>query len=594
MTNDIGTPPRALGRRTLLAASAGLAMPAAGFAQVRGGALRDVPRNRTYIVASTNEGPVLTNVVNANFFAAGVDLRNGMMYATEPLFWYNFFKDELIPWLAESHAYNDDYTALTIRLRRGAEWSDGTPFSARDVAFTYNMLIENGKGPRNMRQAPLFADRARIAEVVDDLTVKITLTRPDPRHLFAVTTNYFSYGPMWVPEHVWSKVEDKVGFTFFDLEKGWPLTTAAWQVVATSPTQVVCDRRDDWWGAKTGFRPLPAPERIVTVPSISRDQIAQRAVANVIDISTDMQDVALLKEMMRRNPKITTFSGDQPPFGNLDWWPISLFFNSTDARWDDLRVRRAIGFSLNVKQIVDVSSGGASDVSRTPFPNFPPLLPVIRQFEPLIEKFQVGVFDPRESERLMKEAGYARDAQNFWAKDGKRVGGDMHGLSIVNQIGPLVQQQLRRGGFDVTFYSAPDSSRIMATGQCPLVLSGHSGSSIFDPLATLEAFHSKNFAPVGSTSFFFARMRNPAFDALVDAIYQLKPGDPAIAPLVVKAMEVWYAAVPEIPIQQYYHRVPMNQTYWTNWPSTANPYMPPAPNHVTTSPYIAHMVRPVA
>jgi peptide/nickel transport system substrate-binding protein len=432
------------------------------------------------------------------------------------------------------------------------------------------------------------------AEVVDELTARITFTRPDPRHMFAVTVNYFAYGPMWVPEHVWSTVEDKAGFTFFDLAKGWPLTTAAWKVVATSPTQVVCDRRDDWWGAKTGFRKLPAPERIITVPSISRDHIAQMAVANTIDISTDMQDVSLLQEMMRRNPKLTTFSGDKAPFGNLDWWPISMFFNGTDARWDDVRVRRAMGYAMNVKQIVDVSSGGASDVSKTPFPNFPPLLPFIRSFDDVVAKNRVGDYDLKASEKLMLEAGYARDAQQFWVKDGKRVGGDMHGLSIVNQIGPLVQQQLRKGGFDVTFYSTPDSTRIMASGQCPLVLSGHAGSSIFDPLSTLEAFHSKNFAPVGTPSFYFAHQRNAAFDAAVDPIYGLKPGDPAIAPLVHKAMEVWYSLVPEIPIQQYYHRLPMNRTYWTNWPGTENPYMPPAPNHVTTSAYIAHMVQPVA
>ncbi len=479
------------------------------WAQASGGPLKEVARNRTYIVASTVDGPVLTNVNNANFYAPGVDLRNGMMYATEPLFWYNFFKNEHIPWLAESYAYNDDFTAMTIKVRPGAAWSDGHPFTARDVAFTYNMLIENGHTKRNMRQATLFADRAKRAEVIDDLTVRIDFTRPDPRHVFAVTTNYFAYGPMWVPEHVWSKVEDRAGFTFFDLEKGWPLTTSAWQVVGTSPTQIVCDRRDDWWGAKTGFRKLPAPERIITVPSISRDRIAQMAVSNAIDISTDMQDVSLLQEMMRRNPKLTTFSGSNPPFGNLDWWPISLFFNSADERWNDVRVRRAMGYAMNVKQIVDVASGGASDVSRTPFPNFPPLLPYIRSFDDIVEKNRVGVFDLAESERLMKAAGYERDAAKFWAKDGKRAGGDIHGISIVNQIGPLVQQQLRRGGFEVTFYSTPDSTRIMANGQCPLVLSGHSGSSIFDPLATLEAFHSKNFAPVGSPSFYYARMRNP-------------------------------------------------------------------------------------
>ena len=592
MTNGITASAGALGRRALIAGAAGLAWAPDARAQSSGGTLREVPRDRTYIVAGTNDGPVLTNVGNSNFYAAGVDLRNGMMFATEPLFWYNFFKDELIPWLAESHAYDDGFTGLTIKLRPGIAWSDGHPFTARDVAFTYNMLIENGKGKRNLRQAALFADRAVRAEAVDELTVHVVFTRPDPRHLFAVTTNYFSYGPMWVPEHVWSAVEDKAGFTFFDLEKGWPLTTSAWKVVATSPTQVVCDRRDDWWGARTGFRPLPAPERIITVPSISRDQIAQRAVANAIDISTDMQDVELLKEMMRRNPKITTFSGDKAPYGNLDWWPISMFFNGTDPRWEDVRVRRAMGFALNVQQIVQVSSGGASDVSRTPFPNFPPLVPVIQGFNDLIEKHRVGAYDPKEVDRLMTEAGYARDPQKYWAKGGQRAGGEMHGLSIVNQIGPLVQQQLRRAGFDVTFYSTPDSTRIMANGQCPLVLSGHSGSSIFDPLATLEAFHSKNFAPVGSSSFFFARQRDKEYDALVDPIYQLKPGDPQIPGLVHKAMDKWYSLVPEIPVQQYYHRVPLNRTYWTNWPSTENPYMPPAPNHVSTSVFIAHMVRP--
>jgi peptide/nickel transport system substrate-binding protein len=582
-----------LKRRALLAGAAALAGSAThARAQVSGTPLKEVARNRTYIVASTVDGPVLTNVTNANFYAPGVDLRNGMMYATEPLFWFNFFRNEHIPWLAESYAYNDDFTAVTIKVRPGAAWSDGHPFTARDVAFTYNMLIENGTGKRNMRLAALYADRAKHAEVIDDLTVRIEFTRPDPRHIFAVTTNYFAYGPMWVPEHVWSQVEDKSGFTFFDLEKGWPLTTSAWRVVSTAPTQITCDRRDDWWGAKSGFRKLPAPERIITVPSISRDHIAQMAVSNAIDISTDMQDVSLLQEMMRRNPKLTTFSGNKPPFGNLDWWPISLFFNSTDARWNDVRVRRAMGYAMNVKQIVDVSSGGASDVSRTPFPNFPPLLPYLEGFKDIVEKNRVGVFDLAESGRLMKEAGYERDSAKFWAKDGKRAGGDIHGISIVNQIGPLVQQQLRRGGFEVTFYSTPDSTRIMANGQCPLVLSGHSGSSIFDPLATLEAFHSKNFAPVGTPSFFYARMRNPGFDAAVDTIYGLKPGDAAIGPLVNKAMEIWYGSVPEIPIQQYYHRLPLNQTYWTNWPSTDNPYMPPAPNHVSTSVYIAHMVQP--
>ena len=90
----------------------GMALPGLRPALAEG-ELRDVPRNRTYIVAATGDGPVLTNVANANYFAAGVDLRNGLMYATEPLFWYDFFKDELIPWLAE-----------VLRVRRGLHRAD--------------------------------------------------------------------------------------------------------------------------------------------------------------------------------------------------------------------------------------------------------------------------------------------------------------------------------------------------------------------------------------------------------------------------------------------------------------------------------------
>ena len=206
---------------------------------------------------------------------------------------------------------------------------------------------------------------------------------------------------------------------------------------------------------------------------------------------------------MTRNPKVTTFSGNKPPYGNLDWWPISMFFNSADPRWDDVRVRRAMGYAMNVEPIVAVASGGASDPSRTPFPNFPPLLPYIHSFDDIVKSNRIGVYDPKESGRLMTDAGYEKDGQNFWAKDGKRAGGDMHGISIVNQLGPLVQQQLRKGGFAVTFYSTPDSGRhhgdrAMSAGVVRPCRQQHLRS-----IGDLEAYMSKNFAPIGTSDFLF-------------------------------------------------------------------------------------------
>ena len=51
------------------------------------------------------------------------------------------------------------------------------------------------------------------------------------------------------------------------------------------------------------------------------------------------------------------------------------------------------------------------------------------------------------------------------------------------------------------------------------------------------------------------------------------PDDPALVPLFRQALEIWLAELPAIPLLQWFHRIPHNQTYWTNWPSAENPYM---------------------
>jgi hypothetical protein len=40
--------------------------------------------------------------------------------------------------------------------------------------------------------------------------------------------------------------------------EGWPVTTGPWRLVSSGPDQKVYERRDDWWGARTGFQRLPA------------------------------------------------------------------------------------------------------------------------------------------------------------------------------------------------------------------------------------------------------------------------------------------------------------------------------------------------
>ena len=47
----------------------------------------------------------------------------------------------------------------------------------------------------------------------------------------------------------------------------------------------------------------------------------------------------------------------------------------------------------------------------------------------------------------------------------------------------------------------------------------------------------------------------------------LSAGDPRFRDLAVQAMEIYWRDVIDIPIVQWLHRIPYNQTYWTNWPT---------------------------
>ena len=68
-------------------------------------------------------------------------------------------------------------------------------------------------------------------------------------------------------------------------------------------------------------------------------------------------------------------------------------------------------------------------------------------------------------------------------------------------------------------------------------------------------------------------MVNADYDKLVDKLRATAPDSPEAIQIFRDAMKIWYAEQPDAPVAQFYLRTPMNTKYWTNWPSTENPYM---------------------
>jgi ABC-type transport system substrate-binding protein len=61
----------------------------------------------------------------------------------EPMLIYNTATGEIVPWLATAWEFSDDNATVTFTLRDGVMWSDGTPFTSKDVKFTFDLLIAN-------------------------------------------------------------------------------------------------------------------------------------------------------------------------------------------------------------------------------------------------------------------------------------------------------------------------------------------------------------------------------------------------------------------------------------------------------------------
>jgi peptide/nickel transport system substrate-binding protein len=124
----------------------------------------------------------------------------------EPMLIYNTMTSELVPWLATAWEFSEDNAIITFTLRDGVTWSDGTPFTSKDVKFTFDLLAEHEglAGTEGIRGVlPFIAS----VEAPDDLTVAFTFNQVYTPGLYDVGEQ------MIVPEHIWNDVDDPVTFT---------------------------------------------------------------------------------------------------------------------------------------------------------------------------------------------------------------------------------------------------------------------------------------------------------------------------------------------------------------------------------------------
>jgi peptide/nickel transport system substrate-binding protein len=553
------------------------AQQAAPAAQAKPG---DVPRNRTVveITGSQVQQGKFTDAELWNPYAVGSNHQSGPNLIYEPLAYYSAFADKEHLWLAESYQYSPDSKQLTIKTRQGITWSDGKPFSAEDVVYTFNSLRDLGGKVRWGVDVQQVLQEARAT---DANTAVLTFKVPAPRFFEFVTYKY-DIGVYIVPKHLFDG-QDWTQFRAFDLGKDWPVTTGPWRVVYSAPEQKIFDRRQDWWAVKAGLvKQMPQMQRVVQLPTPGEQQLAQAHITNQCDFSTSLQP-ATFPTVLSQNPKIITHSGRDKPYGYVDWWPASLYLNTTVKPFDDPDVRWAISYYMERDQIVDVGWSGASSPSALPMPTYPPLKPYFEAVQDLLAKYPTTEFNPKKGDELLQNKGFKKEGGKWLMPDGQPFKLDFMGpgTGTFAAIGPVIQELLRRQGVEATYSQPPDATSRFEKGDYTGMIYGH-GGSVRDPYYTLRLYQSATQAVPGAHLVNFPKWTNKKYDEIVDQVFVTPMNDiPKLQQLFHQAMEIWLPELPDVQLTEFYHRIPMNTTYWTNWPTAENPYVNGAFWHLT-------------
>jgi peptide/nickel transport system substrate-binding protein len=215
------------------------------------------------ILASSISDPKSFNTITARevsttdilgFVYEGLVRTDGKTYETKPS-------------LAESWSVSDDSTTWTFRLRKDVVWSDGVPFTARDVVFTYNDLIFNPKIAAGMRDLLQVDGELFDVKMVDSWTVTVNTHKPFAPFLHTI-------GSGILPWHKCAPIPD------FNQALG--INTPLTEIVGTGPyklaeftpgQRIVLEANPRYWQKDENGQPLPRTKRIVvyTVPDLDAE-----------------------------------------------------------------------------------------------------------------------------------------------------------------------------------------------------------------------------------------------------------------------------------------------------------------------------------
>src|ERR1700761_2324717 len=499
----------------------------------------------TIVNASGTQWNCSFNPFNPGNLGEGVTM--GQIY--EPLAFVDTLENgKATPWLATSWAWSNGNKTLTFTIRKGVKFSDGTPMTAADVAFTFNLL----------KKVPAL-DVNSVWSVLSSVTqsgdnVVMDFNAPSVPYFY-----YIADQTPIVPEHIWSKIANPV--TYKDAN---PVATGAFMVKPCSQQSITYVANKHYW------QPNEPKLAKVIYPAFTSNDPANTYLATG-QAQWGSQFI----------PNIKAFYTSKSP-DNHYWFPpvanVSLIPNLTVPGLNNTAVRQAMAYAIDRNRVSSIGeygyepAGNQTDI-------------VTPTFNSWVNKPSASQYDysynPAKAKQILQAAGFTvKPGGVDVSKSGQKLA-----FSVINIGGysdwvasmQVIQTELKAVGIQVTADNLSNNDFLdrLYNGNYQLAYNAQTGGPT--PYFELRQWlYSANSAPIGKqASSNWERYSNPATDKLINA-YGSTTSTATQRSIVNQLEGVVLKDVPFIPITEEVAWFQYNTGKFSGWPTPSNPYALPA------------------
>ena len=455
---------------------------------------------------------------------------------------------KITPWLATDYAWSANNTVLTFTIRKGVKWTDGTSFTAADVAFTFNMLKQFPALDLNAVWAALES----VTQQGDDKVV-FTFNAPSVPYLYYVADQVGI-----VPQHIWSSIKDPT----LD-QDAKPVGTGPFTIENCTPQNVSYIRNPNYW--QPG---LPKIAR-VEYPAFTTNPPANEMLAT---------GQAQWGGQFIPNLKAEYLSKDKD---NHYWYPpvtnVAMFINQTNPILKDINVRRAMVYALDPKRVALIGEAG----SEPPASQSGIVLPT---FSSWLDTKQLSDadyhYDPKQAILILEKAGYKRGNDGIFASPT----GQKLDFTVINQSAftdwvaslQVVAQQFKAAGISLTIQNLAGNDYFakLYNGDYDLAYSNETGGPT--PYYEFRQWlYSPNSAPIGKAATTnWERYINKDTDKLID-LYAASTNETEQHQIMSKLQKVLLDDVPLIPVTEQVDSDQYSTKQFVGWPTPQDPYAQP-------------------